>query len=410
VYRGNEMKKIIMLLVIFLLLANSSSVSKARKNSGKTNKVSATKFETGTNNSRKEKKHKKYTGINCKLCHYYEYPTKSDPSLVNCPKDKMISIYHKPEEGPNVVVMNDMKGRYGPVIFTHRIHSEMSGMFGGCNNCHHYNTTGPVLKCKKCHSIVRKREDLSKPDIYAAYHRQCLNCHRQWNRTVDCNSCHQPGETDGKKVPAVLINQVAGKQHPEVPVPTKVVYETRYDKGKYVTFYHDDHTQTFGIECINCHKNENCIKCHDVKRMNGHKELAEQQKKISKSISEHHKPCMGCHDESNCSKCHSVQPKGRFEHSIDGGWALNKFHDAISCERCHGSQIKALSRDCNSCHKNWGPNSFDHKITGIKLDNNHKELDCENCHSKSTYSEAKCDNCHENMKYPRSKPGKMFKN
>ena len=54
-------------------------------------------------------------------------------------------------------------------------------MGGGCENCHHYNTSGPILKCSSCHESSRKREDVSIPDLKGAYHRQCMDCHREWS-------------------------------------------------------------------------------------------------------------------------------------------------------------------------------------------------------------------------------------
>ena len=89
--------------------------------------------------------------VNCKTCHNGEYPTKKDPLLAPCPRNQMISIYHSPSEGPNIVVIDELENRYGKVIFSHRIHSQMSEMAGGCGGCHHYNTTGRFLNCKKCH-------------------------------------------------------------------------------------------------------------------------------------------------------------------------------------------------------------------------------------------------------------------
>ena len=51
---------------------------------------------------------------------------------------------------------------------------------------------GPILKCSSCHESSRKREDVSIPDLKGAYHRQCMDCHREWSHETGCNSCHTP--------------------------------------------------------------------------------------------------------------------------------------------------------------------------------------------------------------------------
>ncbi|TAL69878.1 MAG: hypothetical protein EPN82_04470 [Bacteroidetes bacterium] len=399
------------LIVIILAIATVGLSSKWQDNKdAKPQKKSVSKAKTtktGKEKSNQQKMMKKlYT--NCKTCHTYEYPTKSDPALVNCPRSKMISVFHRPEEGPIIVKMNDIYGKYGPVIFSHRIHSEMSEMSGGCNGCHHYNTTGPVLKCKKCHAEERKREDLSKPDLNAAYHRQCINCHRQWNRNVNCDGCHKLKENDSEQKIAILVNAVSNAQHPEIPHPEKVVYETKYNKGKFVTFFHDEHNKIFGIQCIECHRDENCIRCHDINRLKKGNNISFQQKKIHKTIDEHHKPCVACHQKQSCDKCHKSNIMDRFNHTITAGWALKHYHQTISCNKCHGGKIGKVNRNCSSCHKKWELGNFNHSVTGIILNENHKEIDCESCHENKNYSvKPVCNSCHDDKNYPKDKPGRI---
>ena len=102
--------------------------------------------------------------------------------------------------GPTVVEMGEKGGQYGPVHFAHKMHADMSEMSGGCYGCHHYNSTSmAILSCRECHPKARAREDISMPDLKGAYHRQCMDCHRQWNHSTDCNGCHQkPGAVQAK--------------------------------------------------------------------------------------------------------------------------------------------------------------------------------------------------------------------
>ena len=205
--------------------------------------------------------------ISCKTCHSCDVPTKSDPCLVICPREKIVTVYQKPEQTPELIVIDQITDRYGPVYFSHKIHAQMSNMCGGCETCHHHNTSGPILQCNSCHSASRKREDVSVPDLKGAYHRQCMDCHREWSHENGCNTCHtlKKDLKNGKQQEGVQ-KKYAGKDHPVILEPTKLVYETKSDKGKFVTFYHDDHTKKFGLSCTTCHKQESCTKCHDVNK------------------------------------------------------------------------------------------------------------------------------------------------
>lgn len=404
------MKKILLIVIILLtatfgLFALRQENKDAKQMKKKSSKQKTEKLSNDKNNMQKMMK-KLYT--NCKACHSYEYPTKSDPALINCPRSKMISVFHRPEEGPVVVSMNDIKGKYGPVIFSHRVHSEMSEMSGGCNGCHHYNTTGPVLKCKKCHAEKRKREDLTKPDLNAAYHRQCINCHRQWSRNVNCDGCHKLKEGASDASVIQLIKKVSNALHPEIKHPEKVVYETNYNKGKFVTFYHDEHTNIFGIQCIECHRDENCIRCHDINRIIAGKDITNQQKKVHKSLDEHHTPCTACHQMKKCDKCHRSNTMERFDHAEAAGWNLKSYHSSLQCNKCHGNKIGKVNRNCSGCHKKWEQGNFNHLVTGMILNENHKEIDCESCHEKNNYSvKPVCSSCHDDKSYPKDKPGKI---
>lgn len=352
---------------------------------------------------------KKYPG-NCKSCHLTEYPTKKDPGLVPCPRSEMISVKHTAKEGPEIIVLDELVDRYNPVVFSHKLHAEMSEMTGGCESCHHYNTTGPILACNTCHEVNRLREDISKPDLSAAYHRQCVNCHRQWSRETECNSCHKPKSPDFNELVDKLVNETKGRYHPEVQVPAKFVYETKYEKGKLVTFYHKEHTDLYKAPCITCHNDESCIKCHDVKlQKDGH--LNGSPQKIHKTFEEHHNPCSNCHKTDKCEKCHSDKEISPFNHAATG-WPLSKFHQNLKCSNCHGdaTPLKKLDNRCVSCHKDFKPQKFDHKKAGMALSENHRELDCESCHIDNKFNvPPSCANCHDDKFYPKQLPGKKIK-
>ena len=341
--------------------------------------------------------------LECKTCHDCEIPTKENPCLTKCPRDKMPAEVHSPSEGPTVITMDDLSKKekqFGPVNFSHKLHAEMSGMAGGCSMCHHYNPAGEVIGCKSCHELERKREDISKPDLKGAYHRQCMDCHRAWSHSVSCETCHSQQPDKNK---AVLSK--TGRVHPEIKVPDVITFDTKSSKGKIVTFPHSEHNKLFGLDCQSCHSDESCVKCHDTNK---------QAKPASLSLEQHHQRCSKCHDtkdQNNCVMCHDSKQKAPFNHGERTGWALNRFHQKLDCSRCHTEKGKFTKMDskCSSCHGIWNQSNFDHKITGLALNETHGELECENCHTEPTYTKPDCSSCHDDKSFPKDKPGKLVK-
>ncbi|MGB5893185.1 MAG: cytochrome c3 family protein [Ignavibacteriaceae bacterium] len=359
-----------------------------------------------------EKSHSQLN-ITCKTCHACEVPTKDDPCLIACPRLSMIKEYPSPEVGPDVIVINELEDRYTPVIFSHKLHAQMSEMTGGCLGCHHYNTLGSILSCNECHSKERKREDVRVPDLKGAYHQQCLDCHRQWSRQTECNSCHQL-KSEGESLELTKVtSELMMKSHPPVKEPTKIVYQTNYEKGKLVTFFHMDHSIQFELECISCHEDENCMRCHDVeKTSNGKNGLYDFPIKINLPEDERHNRCFSCHENDECSFCHQNNEMKPFNHKVRTGWALTKYHQDVSCRKCHQDRTNysSIDKECNNCHFDWNSETFNHKITGLILDEDHIENDCQDCHIDKNFSaNPTCDNCHEDITYPEVIPGKLKK-
>jgi hypothetical protein len=344
--------------------------------------------------------------LKCSTCHDCEIPTKQNPCITPCPRDKMAPINVQPEKAPDVLKIDDVKGDsalYKPVMFTHRLHAEMSGMAGGCRMCHHYNPPGRVISCSDCHQLNRKREDVSKPDLIGAYHRQCMDCHRSYTKTVDCVSCHEYNDVNKEFTSKKVPHDVTKRVHPDINAPERIQYETpNAPDGKIVTFYHVDHTNLFGLSCESCHSNESCNKCHAI----------EKSKNINKDVKEKHAICSKCHDtNSSCNFCHSNKVQAGFDHKLVTGFDLNKFHSKLQCNRCHvtNGQFTGLKNDCKSCHGEFTWENFNHKATGLILNETHSELECENCHKQPNYANPTCEDCHDDKSFPKDKPGKLVK-
>lgn len=337
--------------------------------------------------------------VDCKKCHICDTPTKANPCLIMCPRNKIEVVRHSPSEGPDNIIIDQVQGeqdRYEPANFTHKLHSEMSLMSGGCSICHHFNPPGKIVKCNTCHETARQRTDLTKPDLKAAFHRQCMGCHKTWEENTQCESCHALKSKN--KEPKQKIAAV--KSHPQISIPIKIIYETDSDEGDIVTFFHNDHSSLFGYECSDCHDSETCANCHSEFQLDKIKE-------------DPHDRCSSCHNvENNCNSCHKNEIAEPFNHKKKTGFDLTMYHSGVGCNSCHTSKDKftGLKSDCMSCHTNK-EGYFNHKITGINLDETHIEFECENCHQIKDYSKKPtCVECHdEDVSYPKSIPGKRVK-
>ena len=280
----------------------------------------------------------------------------------------------------------------------------MSSMTTGCSDCHHYNTTGKILKCNDCHNNERYRENISVPDLKAAFHRQCMMCHKEWSHENGCNNqCHFT-KSSGKEPPNAKT--LSGKVHPERKEPTKMIWETKYGKGKIVTFFHNEHNRLFRIDCKTCHINDKCIKCHDK---SGKSLDYSKSNPINKSFEEHHMPCLNCHKDNSCDKCHREKEMSPFNHAKSTGWVLKQYHSRLACARCHGNStpLKRPDKNCSSCHTDFVQGKFDHSKTGLTLSENHKDMECISCHINNDFAKnPDCKTCHDDKSFPAQLPGK----
>lgn len=345
--------------------------------------------------------------LDCKQCHLCDTPTKAEPCLVQCPRYKIEPVRHSVEEAPNEIIINEVSSEndlYKPVKFSHRLHAEMSLMSGGCATCHHYNPPGKIVKCSTCHEADRSKSTPGKPDLKAAYHRQCMTCHTTWEEKSECKSCHALNIATKEPEPAttVPVNAKIIKSHPKISIPQKIVYKTDCEEGTLVTYYHNDHVNKFNLECTDCHNQESCASCHNQK-INFTKD----------QLDDSHDKCSSCHDtENNCSKCHTDSEREPFNHAKSTNFNLQDYHPEVACITCHKSntEFSGLSNKCENCHKD-SDGYFDHAITGIILDETHKEFYCENCHLNNQYKKKPtCTECHEDdISYPKSIPGKKVR-
>lgn len=333
----------------------------------------------------------------CGSCHLCEHPTRQDPCLDRCPRyEGHFNSEYVVDDGPEIVIIDQLAELYRPVIFAHKLHAEMSNMTGGCENCHHYSEeTGTIPACNECHDPNQALATLGQPSLKGAYHRQCINCHLDWSGENACGFCHE--QVEGSMAGATLdTTDIIGIPHPLIEATPTYVYETSSEEGPLVTFHHNDHVEMFGQQCVDCHRGDSCGRCHDA--------LAKEPTRL-----DHVTTCCACHGEKDCTFCHSDVTQPNFDHGISTGLPLEPYHTGVACATCHGDpeSFKHPETTCVECHIHWEVGSFDHSVTRLTLDEDHIEEDCDSCHLDMDFTVApSCDDCHDETMFPERIPGK----
>ena len=344
--------------------------------------------------------HRQASGLACNVCHMCDEPTEAEPCLADCPRHGG-HFYgdHDADEGPDVVVIDQLAENYRPVVFAHKLHAGMADMNGGCTNCHHYSeTTGVIPSCRECHDPDQTKVDIHMPSLKGAYHRQCINCHMEWNHDNACEYCHLPA-AGGELAALPDTTGIIGVPHPKIEATETYTYTTPYDKGPMVSFHHADHVDLFGLACVDCHQGNSCAKCHDI-------EAAQAQ--APSTPLDHTSECCSCHAERDCGFCHDNQPRARFEHKLSTGFDLAPYHERHECATCHGDpkSFRTPSGHCDDCHIHWENGSFNHRVTGLELSEEHEDADCSDCHTDRNFEDAPtCVDCHDEELYPDMLPG-----
>ncbi len=289
----------------------------------------------------------------CSDCHASPNPTKQAPGLAPCPR--LAS-----KKGPEVVLLDQLSSQYVPVVFAHRLHAEMTQTGDGCALCHHHNPAEAILACRKCHDAAGPQEDLAKPSLKGAYHRQCLNCHREWSHETECAVCHAKKTVNSLAVKIPDPTDIMGGVHPNAEEPVKRIYETKHEPGRLVTFRHQEHVKRFGFKCVSCHRDENCSLCHKP----------EKALVATKTFTQHHSPCASCHEtaedkHAKCSHCHSDQEIPAFSHEKTG-LALDKSHQDAACADCHAGSQFDRKPTCSECHEEKERITYPEKLPGTK--------------------------------------------
>ena len=279
------------------------------------------------------------------------------------------------EYGKDVIMLDKLVEQYEPVPFAHRRHAEMAEMRDGCETCHHHTpTTAPsagltarytqddaarVPACKSCHPEAPSQVEMEMPSLKGAYHRQCLNCHRDWMGANACVICHATREGSAASMPTTrppTADDIVGRMHKPLTPPTEKQIVARYTPvdGANVFFRHDEHVKEFGIKCVACHRRDVCADCHGNNPATA-ASAPSRMLKPGQTWQQTHEPCVSCHERDRCDHCHyqpGQEPPVPFKHQSTGQ-TLDKDHLKIACGECHEHYKSAPALTCSEseCHK-----------------------------------------------------------
>lgn len=358
---------------------------------------------------------KTFQATDCTKCHTCANPTAQKPCLEPCSRHLHEMFQEALTHGavPEGVILLDMlsdrkdaKDHFGPVPFDHKGHADWAEIAGGCEVCHHFTPEGEIHPaCRTCHELAYRHEDLSKPGLKGAYHRQCMGCHREWTHETKCGTCHLPRIGDSSSPEPGVDPGMYPRDafHKPIPEPELELYTTDYHpgEGSTVPFYHKRHSSSYGFKCAECHRGDTCARCH---------EQGKQHQQVVGKTGSRHDACAPCHQiKDACDHCHVKQgaPMPQpFQHARTG-WPLSKYHVSLKCRDCHKKMPFAkLARECVACH-DWNADNFEHRITGQTLNEDHADADCGECHADKKYDQPpRCDECHdEDITFPSQRPG-----
>src|SRR5206468_1355304 len=146
------------------------------------------------------------------------------------------------------------------------------------------------------------------------YHRQCLNCHREWAQANNCNVCHkavQVAASGPVQTKLASEDDIVGRMHPPIPEPKIKTFKTELTPadGALVVFRHTEHTTRYGLSCATCHKDDSCSRCHqpsDALKRAPVVPAAPRAELAEADWATVHRNCTSCHQrqETHCNTCH----------------------------------------------------------------------------------------------------------
>lgn len=255
---------------------------------------------------------------------------------------------------------------------------------GDCQACHvaPWSAGHMADRCADCHgTIATQMQDV------ASLHGKMLHD----NPELTCRHCHP--EHRGAEAPLTVM-EGAAFPHEAVGFSLAGHQLTTAREAFTCDDCHLGDISTFAPDsCQTCHRQivptftqahaieygTDCLACHDGVDRFG----ADFRHEFTFQLT-------GQHTELTCSKCHT------------NARTLTDFPntptDCASCHRRDEPHAGRFGSDCAACHSvdGWTPASFDHNLSTFKLEGEHAEVRCEECHLNNVYqgTASDCYACH----------------
>ncbi len=261
-------------------------------------------------------------------------------------------------------------------------HAEIAG---NCKACHvaPWESATMADRCATCHGEIA----IQMKDI-ASVHGKLMHDNPQ----IGCRDCHP--EHKGADAPQTIMN---GAEFPHEAVGFSLkAHQLTATKAAFTCddCHHGDITTFASDSCQTCHRQidpaftlahslaygDACLNCHDGVDRFG-KNFAHPATY----------PLTGKHTEAICTQCHT------------DARTLADFSKApTDCNSCHRKDEPHQGRfgtDCGACHSTnaWQPAKFDHNLAAFKLEGEHINVKCEECHVNNVFkgTPTDCYSCHK---------------
>jgi hypothetical protein len=306
-----------------------------------------------------------------------------------------------------------------PVVYLHEKHTQaLTAKKKDCSVCH-------LQDSKYLSTKFKRLKDLSKKEVMAVYHDNCIACHRETAAAgekagpVVCTGCHQDRATVSSWTELGFDKSLhyrhAKAQENKCEVChhqfDEAAQKLTYVKGKEnnCRYCHFDKTVD-KVRSMQLASHEQCIDCH--------------RKRLAENKDAGPATCGGCHDAATQKKIQKLkevprlmrgQPDVTLIQAVrSDGQKVDPFtrmslvpfnhigHESANstCRVCHHSSMDA----CGKCHTLQG--SKEGKFVNLQtaMHRVNVQTSCTGCH-EAFQSEKRCAGCHASM--PRKDPSKV---
>ncbi|QQR88799.1 MAG: hypothetical protein IPJ88_11225 [Myxococcales bacterium] len=305
--------------------------------------------------------HREHKKLRCMRCHEasksriqaYDAPLAKAENCLPCHKEQLTSAHAKLREKPSPIVSGEQQATCG---YCHRLQSVSAGKSVASGapararlKFSHKVHAKNKASCLSCHRSIGPKQ--SMPSM-----RSCFACHGKSNSAAKatCTTCHL-SLSDGRMKSRFKEGWLN---------PPRWLGGMHHDLDFMVS--HRWIAADNASRCGNCHKEKDCVDCHDGKVrpwrihpndfLSTHGQLARRKSDRCTSCHASQSFCMACHARLGIASTSAPNTRapGRF-HPPAAVWVRGPSRHAIEAQRSLSSCISCHSeQDCVSCHGGLG--------------------------------------------------------